>query len=164
MGNLISLFGLLVIFYSCIQEHKELQNKDQHLGTVNTEQNEYPIQEKVKSVLYEASSRGTFLQIEIDSEHIIKSIDRSLQNKQEKQCSKKEWKKIQREINTVAIAHIDELNPPSNKKSTDRALQARLMLRCQTETYSSVTFDHGNPPKEIEGLVNTILSLGESIE
>ncbi len=121
-------------------------------------------QENVSSIVYEASTRGSFLHIKVDKNTIQKTTDRSLENVTEKRCSKDDWATILSFLENIQLKNIDDLIAPTQKSSVDAALQAKLKITAMGNTYSSTNFDHGNPPQEIKQLVNTILSLSESIE
>ena len=95
---------------------------------------------------------------------IKKFNDRSLKNSETKKCSKKEWSIIQSELERINLKKMKELKAPSNKKNFDGALHARVIVVFPSQTFTSVNFDHGNPPEQIAPLVNTMLSLAESIE
>ena len=120
--------------------------------------------EEVLSITYEALSRGAFYQVKIDKQLIEKFNDRSLKNSETKKCSQKEWLKIQSELEKINLEKMKELKVPSNKKSFDGAMHAKLIVVFPSQTFTSVNFDHGNPPEQIVPLVNTMLSLAESIE
>lgn len=124
-----------------------------------------PIQElEIIQIEYKASSRGTFMQINIDKNFIKKSTDRTLKHIDSKKCSKTDWDMIMSLIKDIRLDHIGDLKMSSNKRHTDAALHAQLKVISRDSIYTSASFDHGNPPKEIKLLVNTILSLSESIE
>lgn len=119
---------------------------------------------EVLSITYEALSRGAFYQVKINKQLIEKFNDRNLKNSETKKCSKNEWLKIQSELEKINLEKMKELKAPSNKKSFDGAMHAKLIVVFPSQTFTSVNFDHGNPPEQIAPLVNTMLSLAESIE
>ncbi len=123
-----------------------------------------PPQNNVQSIVYEASTRGSFFQIKISKDVIEKTKDRSLKEINSKKCSKKDWDVILSLLEDIQVENINNLTPPTSKRASDAALHAQLKITSGDNTYTSAGFDHGNPPQEIEQLVTTILSLAESIE
>ncbi len=121
-------------------------------------------QEKIVNVVYEASTRGSFFQVKINKDLIEKTKDRNLKETNSVKCSKENWETILSFIKNIQLEKINTLKSPTGKRASDAALHAKLKIITQTQTYTSVGFDHGNPPKEIKQLVKTILSLSESIE
>lgn len=121
-------------------------------------------QEKLMAISYQATSRGVFFEVVVNDNEVVKSKDRSGKDKKVKQCSENEWIKIQSELKDIDLEKINELEAPSNDKSVDRSLHATVTITFPTQVYTSISFDHGNPPEQIASLVNTILSLAESIE
>lgn len=142
-----------------IVSKKQDQNVSQNMTHSLTVQ-----QHEVQYIIYEASTRGSFFQVKINKELIQKTKDRSLQKITSKKCSKEEWGSFLSAIHKIQLEKINTLTVPSDKRASDAALHAKLKIITKTNTYTSVGFDHGNPPEEIKQLVNTILSLSESIE
>ncbi len=112
---------------------------------------------------YESFTRGSRQIIEINSEktHIestAKRIDTVIST------SKKDWKTLVTEANKIDLSALKTLKAPSEKRMFDGAATATLLVTKANKTYSSASFDHGNPPKEIADLINTITALGEAVE
>ncbi|WP_271769994.1 DUF4377 domain-containing protein [Aquimarina algiphila] len=118
----------------------------------------------ITNIEYQAHSRGSFFQVKINKDRIEKTSDRTLKNSASKNCSKEDWNTILSLLETINIDQINTLSSPTEKRFVDGALQAQLKIISSTRAYTSNSFDHGSPPKEIQQLVNTILSLAESIE
>lgn len=121
-------------------------------------------QDNIVNVEYQALSRGSFFQIKISTDRIEKTIDINLKDSDSKKCSKKDWNTITSLLKTIDVDKISELKAPTEKRLFDGAPHAQLKIISSTETFVSNGFDHGHPPQEIQQLVNTILSLAESIE
>ena len=62
------------------------------------------------------------------------------------------------------IEQIPNLKAPTENRFFDGAAIANLKISYKGTIYESASFDHGNPPKEIEPLVKEILSISENIE
>ncbi len=160
MLRIISI-PLVLLWVYCQQPKNQSQTK---AVVVEVESSESNMQEKIETITYEAASRGSFFSITITNQRIEKASDRSKKNLKTQQCSKKDWTIIQDNLQNIDLNTIDTLKAPTNYKSVDRAMRAKLMLQSSTKTYTSVSFDHGKPPKELQQLANTILLLGENIE
>ncbi len=132
----------------------------QHIAVEKQKQQEYAL----KTITYQASSRGFFLEITIDKDVIKKATDRNANAIASRKCSKKDWNTIRSLIYKTPIETIDKLTAPTEKRHLDGAAHAQLKVISKDTVFTSNTFDHGNPPEEIKLLVNTILSLAESIE
>jgi hypothetical protein len=63
----------------------------------------------------------------------------------------------------VDLEEIPNLKAPTEKRFYDGAAIANINIIYKGKTYESNGFDHGNPPLEIEKLVNkiTLLALPE---
>ena len=121
-------------------------------------------QDKIILIEYEALSRGSFLQIKIDKDHIEKTTDRDVKDVISKKCSNDDWKAILSLLKSIDIEKIGALKSPTEKRLFDGAPHAQLKITSTTKTYTSGGFDHGAPPQEIEPLITTILMLAESIK
>ena len=122
------------------------------------------IQDNVIHVEYQALSRGSFYQIKINKNTIEKTADRNLKNVSSKKCSKEDWNTIIALLNSINMEEISTLEAPTAKRLFDGAPHAQVSILSKDKTFTSNSFDHGHPPKEIQQLVNTMLSLAESIE
>jgi len=112
---------------------------------------------------YSTVSRGVFNLISINKKQV------SVVKKRDdlpiiKTSSPQEWKKLTDAIKTVDVENIGNLKAPSDKRLFDGALIAKLIIYYDDEKYESASFDHGNPPKEIEMIVKEILSISQNIE
>ena len=120
---------------------------------------------QVMPVMFEYStiSRGVYKLISINKKQV------SVVNKRDvlpiiKTSSLQEWGKLIDAIKTVDVENISNLKAPSDRRLFDGALIAKLIIYYDDEKYESASFDHGNPPKEIETIVKEILSISQNIE
>ena len=72
------------------------------------------------------------------------------------EADKNELVEAFRELN---LEEIPDLKPPTEKRFYDGAAMADLKIIYKDKTYQSQTFDHGNPPVEIERIVNKLVAL-----
>lgn len=115
------------------------------------------------AIEYSAHSRGLFKQI------IIANKSVSIINNREdiattKTYSESNWNLLLEAIKSVDIENITNLKAPSEKRFYDGAAIANFKITLNGKSYETSSFDHGNPPKEIEKLINQVLSISESIE
>ncbi len=117
-----------------------------------------------KSVIYKAFSRGFSLYVSVSEKTIATTNDRSFQNQQTKSCPEEDWNAIETLMANLETDALRNLKAPSNKYTFDGAAHATLSIQQGDVVITTPTFDHGNPPEEIQKLVNKVLSLGESIK
>ena len=79
-------------------------------------------------------------------------------------CSKQDWDEIATLLSKIDVTKINNLKAPSTKSYSDAAMAATLKLTMDGKEISTPSFDHGNPPDEIEALVNKLLSLKQNAE
>jgi hypothetical protein len=142
MKFLIILLSLISVDHSCCQSKK---NQD----TISIE--------------YSAHSRGTYNHIIVNKKQI------SIENRRGespiiKTCNEAHWDALLKALKPVDVANIPNLEAPSEKRFYDGAAIATLTIIYNGESYTTPSFDHGNPPKEIAELVKEILSISENIE
>jgi len=81
-----------------------------------------------------------------------------------KACSKEDWSQLMNLLNAIDLKNISKLKAPTQARLYDGAATAQLIIKQDNNTFETNSFDHGNPPKEIEALVQEILSMSENIE
>jgi len=113
------------------------------------------------TVIYESSTRGSFEHIEISKTQIKFSKDRSLKNMEIYECNPEDWKALNELLSNSVVENLDLLKAPTDKRLYDGAAHATLSVIKGDVVMMSPTFDHGTPPKEIESIVNKILSMAE---
>ncbi len=112
---------------------------------------------------YSATSMQSYKRIIVDEDSI--SFSKKRKGKPYKiSCKETYWNNLIKLCNSLDIESISELEAPSKSFQFDGAPLARLKIMLNGNTYESPSFDHGNPPKEIEALVKEILSSTENIE
>jgi hypothetical protein len=121
------------------------------------------INQDVISIEYSAHSRGTYISININK-NLISVINKRATKPETKPCSEIQWKTLINLLKKVDIEQIPNLKAPTENRFFDGAAIASLKITYKGTVYESASFDHGNPPKEIELLVKEILSISENIE
>lgn len=112
---------------------------------------------------YSQVSRGSYKLITVSKKEI--SIVKSRDGEPIiKGCNQKDWNRLIEAFNSIIIETIPELEAPTQKRFYDGAAIANFTIIHNGETYETPSFDHGNPPQEIETIVKEILSISENIE
>src|SRR5690606_3186601 len=102
------------------------------------------------TVEYEAASRGFFKKVSVTQDSISVANDRNSMHTILSTTS--QWNKITNALSDVKIEKIGTLAPPTERRTVDAAAHAVLTIKTGDTVYTSPTFDHGNPPVEIESL------------
>ncbi|WP_138432656.1 META domain-containing protein [Winogradskyella algicola] len=113
-------------------------------------------------VIYETSTRGAFKHIGISKSEITISKDRNLKEIDTFECKPKDWKELNELLSNSLVENLDLLEPPTQNRLHDGAPNATLSVVKGDVVMMTPTFDHGYPPKEIETLVNKVLSMAEN--
>ena len=120
-------------------------------------------QGEVYNVSYTAVTRGFSLSILVENDIVTYRVKKG-QDLKSRLCTQKELAAIYDSVKAINLADLGLLVPPSVKHQSDAALGAALKITYKTEEFKTKTFDHGNPPKEIEALVSVLLTLTEKVD
>ena len=113
---------------------------------------------------YTATTRGFYQQITVQNQKFTVTKDRNGNEKLAQQdISKSDWKKIIEAFQEVDLDGMQDLKGPTEKRFYDGAAIANIKITYKGKSYETNGFDHGNPPIEIEKLVQkiTLLALPE---
>ena len=113
---------------------------------------------------YTATTRGFYQQIVVQNQKFTVTKDRNGNEKLAQQdISKSDWKKIIEAFQEVDLDGMQDLKGPTEKRFYDGAAIANIKITYKGKSYETNGFDHGNPPIEIEKLVQkiTLLALPE---
>jgi len=105
-------------------------------------------------VSYEARTRGFSKIIQIVDNSVACSENT---NKKTLKLSSDEKKKLLKLINEISIEEMHNFKPPTKERLFDGAPHAIVKINKNGKEYQSCNFDDGNPPKELEELVNALL-------
>ncbi|RCW93717.1 META domain-containing protein [Winogradskyella arenosi] len=114
-------------------------------------------------VKYESFSRTDFDFILLSQTQAITSKDKGLQKTTITPMPADDWKALKELIDAIELSEVTKLTPPSTAHQYDGAPHASLAITVGDIEYASPAFDHGNPPKSIEALVNKVLSIKENL-
>lgn len=108
---------------------------------------------------YETLTRGSYNKIIVKQDTIFTIHDASMGEVTKAEISKKDWKELLNMLGKVEMNSIEKMKAPTNDRAHDGALHANLKVVYKDKTYQSDSFDAGNPPKEIEKIVNKVITV-----
>ena len=117
------------------------------------------------TIQYTANTRGFYQKIVIINQKATISRDRSEKVLPEEiKISDADWKELIGCFQKIKLDELSTLKDPTQKRFYDGAAIANLKIKYQDQNYETTDFDHGNPPAEIEKLVNKIVELAKEKE
>jgi hypothetical protein len=122
-----------------------------------------PAAQDAITITYVAQSRGFYEKIWVDASGISFVDNRELNNVMTKPISTGDWEELLALKNTLNLETLPILKAPSEKRFSDGAAIGSLTIKTEQAEVKSSEFDHGYPPKEIETMVNKLLSIKEKI-
>jgi len=148
-------------FLNILNEANKIAIED---GNVILLKNESPLlvtakmQEQNITIMYQASSRGSFEEISVskDSFSVCNDIYRKLIKSFEYDV--KEWNVCLELLNEIDVENLPKIKAPTSMRQYDGAPHATLTIKNDAESIQSNSFDHGHPPEEIKALVEKLLS------
>lgn len=117
------------------------------------------VMQNVSIVSYEATSRGFYEKIWITKETMTITNDRNHMVNTSVPTSENDWDELVGLLKDVNIEALPTLEAPTSKRLYDGAAIASLTVTQGKEETKSNSFDHGDPPKAIEAIVNKVLSM-----
>jgi len=67
-------------------------------------------------------------------------------------------------LNKIDLGILPNLKAPTNERSYDGAAFAELKITLKGKTFETKSFDHGNPPMEIQKVVEIVNALFKAEE
>lgn len=123
-----------------------------------------PKQDFSKStVTYTAETRGYFMQITIEDKELRISKDRETRLPSVRiPLTAADQKKVLAMVKAIDVPNLSQLKAPTEKRFYDGAAIGNLSVTHNGETFGTAGFDHGNPPVEIEQLVDFMNAFDKS--
>ncbi|CAA9198437.1 hypothetical protein FLA105534_02107 [Flavobacterium bizetiae] len=106
---------------------------------------------------YSAMSRGLYKKIVVQNKTVSVTNGRNTEAVESKIDDAK-WKQIVAEFSKINLESIPTLKGPTEKRFYDGAAIGNLKITQNQKIYETPGFDNGYPPKEIEKLVNLLIS------
>lgn len=114
---------------------------------------------------YTANTRGFYQKITIKNQMVSMSEDRTaIDNPTPKKITDGNWNILVTEFKALDLKALSSYKAPTEKRFYDGAAIADLLITYKDSTYSSASFDHGDPPVEIVKLVNIINAIAKEQE
>ncbi len=155
MKTLFSLLAIVMLNTDCDQN-----KSDANKTAINSENSTKQMQDNIK-ISYETTTRGFYEKFWIDKDSLTITNDRDHVEKTSYSTPEKEWNELLDILKKVDVSALPNLEAPTSLRHHDGARFATLMVKHKGIESESESFDHGNPPKSIEALVNKVLSIKE---
>ncbi len=159
MKLLFSLLTLLMLNKECNSQKTADMTSDRKETSKVSEQ-----EIDVRTIWYEAMTRGFYQKITITETKTMVSSDVNQKDVTTYDTKKSDWDALMLLLNELAIEELPKLEAPTSKRFYDGAAIATLAIATPEKEIKSNSFDHGEPPKEIEALVNKMISIKENLE
>lgn len=118
-------------------------------------------QYSLPKIEYVANTRGFYEKITIENQSVWVTNNREDKtNGEETKIPDDVNKELSSYLNSVNLDKLATYKDPTQKRFYDGAAIANLKITSNGKEYQTVDFDHGNPPVEIQNLVNKITSFG----
>jgi hypothetical protein len=112
------------------------------------------------NIVYTANTRGFYQKITIQNHNISISNNRNEEGSgKTTEISDENWKELVMLFNKIDLEKLSTYEGPTQKRFYDGAPNANMIITHKEKEYNSTTFDHGNPPIQIEDLVKKIILL-----
>ena len=146
MKPIITFFCLLIMMSCASQKTKETSMSKKNEVSSN----------KVLEVCYEARSRGSIKQVQLIGNTCVYK-----NNTESKKVilSSKDEKELKRLLSLLEVEEIKYLKAPTDKRMIDGSMHAVVKIKEGVEEYSSANFDDGNPPVELQPLVDFLMKI-----
>lgn len=106
----------------------------------------------ITAINYLAKTRGYELNIFITASFFT-------YNGKKERTAEKQWESLIFLIDNLDLTKLNTFEAPTESRFTDRVMQANLIIETKDSVYTSMEFDHGHPPKEIQKVVANLLQL-----
>jgi hypothetical protein len=112
-------------------------------------------------VEYEASTRGSFYKVVFQNNQLMVSKDRNNPNGKPFSISKQDALELTTMLKAIKPENLENLKGSTQERHHDAAMHANFKIIQNGKEYQTQGFDAGVPPKEIEKIVNKLLSIAE---
>lgn len=146
MKHLIPLINIILITSTLCCANQNKNNNE-------TKQAANNISQKIEKIELTELTRGTHRNSIFTSKYKITVLNG---DSTKNVMNPAEWGKISKQANALDLSKISDLKSPTTGSYSDQALASNFIITSKGQTYTSATFDAGNPPKELEALYYTI--------
>ena len=120
--------------------------------------NEEKQQLATAEIVYTTTSRGSFQKITIHNQEVSINKDKNDEGLGvTSKISDANWSDLVQLFGKLDLEKLSTFEGPTQKRLYDGAAIANLKVTYKEKEYNSASFDHGNPPVEIEDFIKKIL-------
>jgi hypothetical protein len=120
--------------------------------------NEKKQQLATTEIVYTTTSRGSFQKITIHKQEISINKDRNDEGLGvTSKITDANWSDLVKLFGKLDLEKLSTYEGPTQKRFYDGAAIANLIVTYKEKQYNSASFDHGNPPVEIEDFIKKVL-------
>lgn len=120
--------------------------------------NEEKQQLATAEIVYTTTSRGSFQKITIHNQKISINKDKNDEGLGvTSKISDANWSDLVQLFVKLDLEKLSTYEGPTQKRLYDDAAIANLKVTYKEKEYNSASFDHGNPPVEIEDFIKKVL-------
>nr|WP_321221473.1 hypothetical protein [uncultured Psychroserpens sp.] len=163
MKLIICMLIMLISAKECDNNKAEIDSQTKTESNLSANMSQKQAQDD-KVLNYRAATRGFYLEIWIEGDTIKYTSDYNLKDIHTHQIPTEEKEALMDLVNQFDEKQLPTIESPSKKHQYDGAPIATLKITIGDETYKSLGFDHGNPPKLIYPIVEKMLSIKTMIE
>lgn len=142
MRKIITILMILATFIGCASS-SSLKKQDDKI-----------------TIEYAAYTRGFSLETKATKVSISGYTRGRKESAVNKSTQSEDWRSLIDDLDKIGVDKLTQLQPPSKKHQFDGAMAASLTVTVGDKSYRTPTFDHGEPPAEIAGLVKKLITLG----
>lgn len=150
----ITLLAALIITFTSCNCQKKAAEKNNVTAENAMKQEAMPILE------YEANTRGFYNKITVANQ-TVSVISVRDGKPTESKVSDADWKALTELYKAVNKEGLANLKAPSDARFYDGAAMANFRVITKDSTFESATFDAGNPPAEIQQIVNKLIAIAD---
>lgn len=156
MKLVVCLFLMLITAKEC--DEKKAQTANSNQTEVNAEMIEKRIQD-IDMVKYLAVSRGFHLEITLVGDRLEVATSRDVKSSKSYELTLEDKRELMHIMSEINVSTLPELEAPSKAHQYDGAAIATLEMTKGEDSYKTMAFDHGKPPKAIQALVDKMISI-----
>ena len=148
---------MMSLYDICMTACLALSCKAQSPPSLDTIEHQEQASTTVSEVRYKRQSRGFRSLLSFNKNELL--ISKAGETAQRFKISKKDWDSITYYSSRIPLQKLKTLIAPTDHRTYDGAAAAELTLVVNATSWVSSTFDDGYPPKDIQALVNKLLSI-----
>jgi ABC-type uncharacterized transport system auxiliary subunit len=160
MKAITLLAALTITLASCNCQKKATETNNLTAVEPNNSQTAMNQESALPVLEYEANTRGFFRKITVDNKTIAVINVRDGKPSITK-ISDADWNELVTLYKSVNKDGLATLKAPSEKRFYDGAPIANFRVVSKEKTFESAAFDGGNPPAEIEKIVNKLIAIAD---